>query len=61
MKGNDTIGRTRIMPSEVLSFLLCYLAAKLSEALTDTPVVCLLGARRCGKSMLSHRCDPDRI
>ena len=36
------------------------LAPRLREALMDTPVVCLLGPRQCGKSTLVRHCDPDR-
>lgn len=32
----------------------------LAEALEDTPVVCLLGPRQCGKSTLAKHCDPNR-
>ncbi|ADU67275.1 AAA family ATPase [Desulfurispirillum indicum S5] len=37
-----------------------HLATKLQEALTDTPVVCLLGPRQCGKSTLVRHLEPDR-
>src|SRR3990167_4784944 len=37
-----------------------HMAAPLVEALTDTPVVCLLGPRQCGKSTLARRAFPDR-
>ena len=59
-EGYDTIGRNRIMPADAPAYLPRHLAAKLSEALVDTPVVCLLGARQCGKSTLSQHCDPER-
>ncbi|NIP92360.1 MAG: ATP-binding protein [Akkermansiaceae bacterium] len=36
------------------------LQPSLEEALTDTPVVCLLGARQCGKSTLAGHLAPDR-
>lgn len=36
------------------------LSGALEAALADTPVVCLLGPRQCGKSTLARRCDPDR-
>ncbi len=36
------------------------LTPMLREALLDTPVVCLLGPRQCGKSTLVRHCDPDR-
>lgn len=32
----------------------------LEDALADSPVVCLLGPRQCGKSTLSCHSDPDR-
>lgn len=32
----------------------------LNEALADTPVVCLLGPRQCGKSTLARRSQPER-
>ena len=31
------------------------------EAMGDTPVVCLLGPRQCGKSTLAARLDPERL
>jgi predicted AAA+ superfamily ATPase len=31
-----------------------------AEALVDTPVVCILGPRQCGKSTLARHCDPQR-
>ena len=36
-----------------------HMAAPLAEAMTDTPVVCLLGPRQCGKSTLARRAFPD--
>lgn len=33
---------------------------KVTTALEDTPVVCLLGPRQCGKSTLVSRIDPER-
>lgn len=33
---------------------------RLAEALADTPVVCLLGPRQCGKSTLARYSEPDR-
>ncbi|MBN8493390.1 MAG: ATP-binding protein [Burkholderiales bacterium] len=35
------------------------LAARLHEALRDTPVVCLLGPRQCGKTTLARTLEPD--
>ncbi|MBT8420128.1 MAG: ATP-binding protein [Gammaproteobacteria bacterium] len=37
------------------------LRAGLLTALADTPVVCLLGSRQCGKSTLAAHLDPDRV
>ena len=37
-----------------------HMAAPLAEAMKDTPVVCLLGARPSGKSTLARRAFPDR-
>lgn len=37
-----------------------HLTPMLQEALADTPVVCLLGPRQCGKSTLARHCDPER-
>jgi predicted AAA+ superfamily ATPase len=37
-----------------------FLQAALEEALSDTPVVCLLGARQTGKSTLAEVLAPDR-
>jgi len=36
------------------------LRASLADALLDTPVVCLLGPRQCGKSTLARSLAPDR-
>lgn len=36
------------------------LKTALAEALADTPVVCILGPRQCGKSTLAKRYDPKR-
>jgi predicted AAA+ superfamily ATPase len=37
-----------------------YLSPLVAEALRDTPVVCLLGPRQCGKSTLARSIDPRR-
>ena len=37
------------------------LTAAILEALQDTPVVCLLGPRQCGKSTLAMHLDSDRM
>ncbi len=42
------------------AYLPRHLGAALEEALADTPVVCLLGPRQCGKSTLSRHCEPGR-
>ena len=36
------------------------LKTALAAALADTPVVCILGPRQCGKSTLAKRYDPKR-
>ncbi len=42
------------------SYLKRHLEGALAEALADTPVVCVLGARQCGKSTLAIHTAPDR-
>lgn len=42
------------------SYLPRHLRGALEAALADTPVVCLLGPRQCGKSTLSRHCEPER-
>lgn len=37
-----------------------HVQATVREALADTPVVCLLGPRQCGKSTLAQMLEPDR-
>ena len=37
-----------------------HLAPMLAEAMADTPVVCILGARQCGKSTLARHIDAAR-
>ncbi|TVQ31146.1 MAG: ATP-binding protein [Wenzhouxiangella sp.] len=37
-----------------------HITPELNKALADTPVVCLLGPRQCGKSTLARHCQPDR-
>jgi len=46
--------------SESFSFRPRHLAKAVIEALNDTPVVCILGPRQCGKSTLARYCDPER-
>lgn len=41
-------------------YLKRHLEAALAEALADTPVVCILGPRQCGKSTLAQHAAPDR-
>jgi len=36
------------------------MGGKVKEALADTPVVCLLGPRQCGKSTLAKHLEPNR-
>lgn len=42
------------------AYLPRHLSGALKAALADTPVVCLLGPRQCGKSTLARHCEPDR-
>lgn len=42
------------------TYLPRHLREALEAALADTPVVCLLGPRQCGKSTLARHCQPDR-
>ena len=37
------------------------MAPVIREALTDTPVVCVLGPRQCGKTTLVRQMTPDRV
>ncbi len=48
-------------PNPQQTYLPRYLSSALKTALTDTPVVCLLGPRQCGKSTLAMHCDPERL
>lgn len=41
-------------------YLKRHLEVALAEALADTPVVCILGPRQCGKSTLAQHAAPDR-
>ncbi len=49
-----------IIPVPEQSYLPRHLRRALEAALADTPVVCLLGPRQCGKSTLSRHCEPGR-
>lgn len=42
------------------TYLPRHLSSALMTALSDTPVVCLLGPRQCGKSTLAWHCEPER-
>jgi len=42
------------------SYLPRHLRSAVVAALSDTPVVCLLGPRQCGKSTLARHCEPKR-
>lgn len=42
------------------AYLPRHLGSALVTALSDTPVVCLLGPRQCGKSTLAQHCEPRR-
>lgn len=42
-------------------YLQRHLEGALAEALADTPVVCILGPRQCGKSTLAMHTAPDRV
>ena len=46
--------------SDKQSYLPRHIEPALAEALGDTPVVCLLGPRQCGKSTLALHHDPQR-
>ncbi len=37
------------------------LSGAISDAMSDTPVVCLLGPRQCGKSTLAMHLEPERL
>ena len=47
-------------PPEKIDLYPRTLARVLAEAMTDTPVVCLLGPRQSGKTTLARSLDPDR-
>lgn len=49
-----------IHPSERIEIYPRTIARVLAEAMTDTPVVCLLGPRQSGKTTLARSLDPDR-
>jgi predicted AAA+ superfamily ATPase len=47
--------------AETQPYLKRHLEASLVEALRDTPVVCILGPRQCGKSTLARKVAPERL
>lgn len=47
-------------PIPETNYLPRHLRGAVETALSDTPVVCLLGPRQCGKSTLSRHCEPGR-
>ncbi len=58
---NATIGRYLMPQMDGIEFILPRgIKHALNEAMTDTPVVCLLGPRQCGKSTLARSLDPAR-
>ena len=58
---NTTIGRYLIPQMDGLGTILPRgIQRALDEAMADTPVVCLLGSRQCGKSTLARTLDPGR-
>jgi uncharacterized protein len=58
---NTTIGRYLIPQMDGLEILLPRgINSAVNEAMKDTPVVCLLGPRQCGKSTLARSLDPAR-
>jgi predicted AAA+ superfamily ATPase len=46
--------------SHEIPYLKRHLETTLADALADTPVVCILGPRQCGKSTLAQHAAPDR-
>ncbi len=48
------------IPAPESTYLPRHLRGAVEAALADTPVVCLLGPRQCGKSTLSRHCEPGR-
>ena len=49
------------MPTDDTPYIHRSLTATIVEALEDTPVICLLGPRQCGKSTLAAHLDPERL
>jgi len=53
--------KKRVSSPELETYFERGLRERVVEALKDTPVVCLLGARQCGKSTLAARLEPSRL
>lgn len=49
------------MPPEDRKYVHRSLTKAVEAALQDTPVICLLGPRQCGKSTLAEHLDPERL
>lgn len=49
------------MPPEDGTYIYRSLTKAVKDALQDTPVICLLGPRQCGKSTLAEHLDPKRL
>lgn len=49
------------MPPEDGKYIYRSLTTAVEEALQDTPVICLLGPRQCGKSTLAEQLDSERL
>lgn len=49
------------MPLENEKYIYRSLTTAVKDALLDTPVICLLGPRQCGKSTLAVHLDPERL
>lgn len=55
------MSRKELPSSQPEHYLERSLQYKIAQALDDTPVVCLLGPRQCGKSTLAARMEPSRL
>jgi len=54
------MSREKSSQAEPEHYLERNLHGKIARVLSDTPVVCLLGPRQCGKSTLAAHLDPER-
>jgi predicted AAA+ superfamily ATPase len=54
------MSREKISEPGAKTYLERNLQRKITQVLSDTPVVCLLGPRQCGKSTLAAHLDPER-